>query len=309
MKSINKAELHRIFIGLASKNELQFNEFYNKYNKLIYCIAFSILKNEDESKDITQNVFIKIWNLEKEKYPSKNELSWIYTLTKNETLMYLRNKRKELNIEDIYYIGDEDKALKEIIDKDKYNRILSNLSLLDQEIVSLKVLSDFSFMQISKMLNMKIGTVQWRYYKAINTIKSLITNISMFIIAISIYFKRKPFTRKDDIKIDDNTNTTPGEDIETTQTATKEEKNAREESTKQNSANQDLANISEDTIKEESEIQNITVKEDKENTVTNQKSYIDISLIVLSCVFLIFSILFLKIFINHQQNRRKNASK
>ncbi|MBP3254967.1 MAG: sigma-70 family RNA polymerase sigma factor [Clostridia bacterium] len=310
MKNINKKELHQLFSGLINKDDIKFNEFYSKYNKLIYCIAFSILKNEEESKDITQKVFIKIWNLEKSKFPTKNEASWLYILTKNETLMYLRNKKQELNIEDMYYIGKEDKELNEIIDKDKYNRILSKLDIKDQEIVSLKILSQFSFNQISKILDMPIGTVQWRYYKAINTLKSLITNISMFIIVITIYLNRKTFIRKENNeKLEDNNNTSSVREIDTTQTATKEEKTTQEESTIQNSASQDLASINTNTISEESEIQNVTVKEDRENITSNPKSYIDISLMVLSCIFLVFSVIFLKNFINHQQNKRKKASK
>lgn len=52
MKSINKEELHSIFNGIASKNEIDFNKLYNKYSRLVYAVAFSILKNKEDSEDI-----------------------------------------------------------------------------------------------------------------------------------------------------------------------------------------------------------------------------------------------------------------
>ncbi len=86
MKSINKQELHNIFKGIANKEENEFNKLYEKYNKLVYRISFSILKNKENSEDITQTVFTKIWNMNTNNLPTNSEASWLYTITKNETL-------------------------------------------------------------------------------------------------------------------------------------------------------------------------------------------------------------------------------
>ena len=304
MKSINKAQLHQVFIKLSNKNDLQFNKFYSEYNKLIYCIAFSILKNEDESKDITQNVFEKIWKMNKNKYPTKNEASWLYTVTKNETLTYLRNKKQETNIDDLYYIESEDNALNEIIDKDKYNRIISKLDNKDQEIVSLRILSGFSFKQIARMLNMPIGTVQWKYYKAINTLKTIITNISMFIITIGLYIRRKTHISTNDSKYVENDNENKVQ--EETQ-----EIHGTTDIHKENQYQQDNESSMQEALpnKTNTQIESVIVQEDNK-TVNNYKtSKIDVGLLSAATVFLILSIVFLKIFINHQQNAKKKASK
>ena len=87
MKVINKEELHSIFkILRVDKEENTFNELYNKYGNLVYSIAFSLLKNKENSEDVKQIVFSKIWQMEQDKLPTKNETSWLYTLTKNEAL-------------------------------------------------------------------------------------------------------------------------------------------------------------------------------------------------------------------------------
>ena len=304
MKQINKKELHELFVGIINKDDLKFNEFYYKYNKLIYGISFSILKNEDECKDITQNVFIKIWNLEKEKFPSKNEASWLYSLTKNEALTYLRNKKQEFNIEDLYYLTSENEELNSIIEKDKFNRIISKLDIKEQEIVTLKILSKFSFNEISKMLGMPIGTVQWKYYKAIDTLKLLITNMCMFIITIGIYLRRKTSIKVEEkvkngdyISIDEN-----GE--------TKDETvPVKEESQKQQESIENAVSMDNENVIKNIETESIVIQSNNENKKSYKVSTIDIGLIVIASTFLILSIIFFKNFIKHQQNMREKASK
>lgn len=184
---INKSELHTIFEGIINNQKEEFELLYKKYNKLVYRIAFSILKNSESSEDIAQKVFMKIWKLDKQKLPTRAEASWLYSLTKNEALNYLRTQKEEINIEELYYIAKEDTELNEMIDTDYYNRVISRLNIDEQEIVSLKVISGLSFKEISKILNIPIGTIQWKYYKSMNTLKLVIVNLSMFIISIGLF--------------------------------------------------------------------------------------------------------------------------
>ena len=156
MNKINKNELHQIFTNLRNNKEKSFNELYEKYNKLIYAIAFAILKNKENSEDIVQIVFTKIYGLEAEKLPTSNEASWLYTLTKNEALNYIRKQKNEVNLEEIENIPYDDNEIQEIIDRDAYNRIIKKLSPQEKEIVNLKILGDMKFKDIAKLLDMPI---------------------------------------------------------------------------------------------------------------------------------------------------------
>ena len=84
----NEKELHEIFIKMKNTTEKEeaFNTLYKNYHKLVYGIAFSILKNKDDSEDVSQSVFAKIYKLSKSKLPDKSESSWLYSVTKNETI-------------------------------------------------------------------------------------------------------------------------------------------------------------------------------------------------------------------------------
>ena len=122
-------------------------------------------------------------------FPSQNESSWLYSVTKNEALNFLRSQKKDVNIDDLYYISKEDKEINEIIEMETYNKIIQKLNIQEQEIVSLKILSKLSFEQISQVLNIPTGTVKWKYYKSINNLKLLLGNIGITIITFMLIVK------------------------------------------------------------------------------------------------------------------------
>lgn len=203
MENRNK-ELHIIFNGIANKDENEFNKLYKNYKSLIYAIVFSMLKNREDSEEVVQTVFTKIWNIKESNLPTSNETAWLYNVTKNETINYIRKQKNTINIDDLYYINEENEELENIIDAEYYNNILSKLNTKEKEIVSLKILSSLSFKEISQILNTPIGTVQWKYYKSLHTLKMLMSNLTLFILTFTLYVKQKSSIKKLEQKNEEN---------------------------------------------------------------------------------------------------------
>lgn len=141
MSKINEKEIKQIFLEIKTNKQEGYEKLYLKYNKLVYSIAFSILKNQTDSEDIVQIVFSKIYELPINMLPTKNEASWIYSLTKNTSISFLRKKRNCLNIEDIYELENKNSEIEEIIEKDLYKRLLKKLNNNEKEIISLKIIA------------------------------------------------------------------------------------------------------------------------------------------------------------------------
>ncbi len=189
MNKVDKQELHNLFKEISVGNEEGYNKLYKKYNKIVYAIAYSILKNEQESEDIVQKIFFKIWKLEKEKLPKNNEASWLYSVTKNEALNFLKSRKDEINIEEVYYISNEDVELSNIVEKEYFNKIIKKLNIEEREIVSLKILSNLSFEEISMMLGKPNSTIKWKYYKAVGKLKALLEQLGFIIVGVIISSK------------------------------------------------------------------------------------------------------------------------
>lgn len=286
-EKINVKELKNLFAKIKSNDDTAFEEFYTKYNKLIYKIAFSILKNKSDAEDITQIVFEKIYSMDKENLPTKNETSWIYSVTKNETLNYFKSNRNNINLDDIYEIEDNNQEISKIIDQENYNRLISKLNDNEKEIISLKIISNFSFEEIGKILNMPTGTVKWRYYKAINTLKLLLSNLTMFIISFisSIYALKS--TKKIISPIQEENVI---ENIVIAADENQKQQYEKSENTQQNS---------------QEEINTTIIEETNENEV----NYPAIGLMGISTVFLMLTIIFSIIFAKYQLKLKKNLSK
>jgi len=187
MKELKKKELRSIFKELRENNMTQYDKLYKEFYSTIYGIVFPIIKNKENSEDVVQEIFIKIYNMDKEKVPTHGELSWLYTVSKNEALQFLRKKNREVNIEEIYDVKEESDEIEKIIDANTYNKIISGLNEMEKQIVSLKILSNFTFRRIAQMLSMPMPTVQWKYYKAVDSLKISMGNLLGFILTFSIF--------------------------------------------------------------------------------------------------------------------------
>lgn len=292
MRKINDIQLKELFIEIKNNNKIAFEKLYNQYNKLVYGIAFSILKNNQDSEDIVQNVFTKLYTMDKSKLPNNNEATWIYSVTKNETLNFLQKKHSDISLENVYEIEDTDNEINEIIDKDTYNRLISKLDDKEKEIISLKILANFSFDEIGTLLNKPTGTIKWKYYKSIHTLKILLSSLGMFFVSFisSIIFFKNGAKKSDTVK----------EDV----CDTEDNNFIEDEETKRDPTEENKENIISDE-KEEQIQENVVV----DVPVRNNINYMGIGFMGISSVFFIITIIFSIIFAKHQLKIRKKLSK
>lgn len=169
-------ELKELFSKIAAQDASAFSKLYNDYYKCVFAIAMTIVKNYDAAQDVAQNVFLKLYTLEKKNFPVSSEMSWLYTVVKNEALLFLRKTEKETSIENFPEIQSPD-LFQDILAQDSYNALLKKLSPELQEIVTLKVLGGLTHKEIAALLHLPAGTVQWKYNVAIHKLKIAFGNL------------------------------------------------------------------------------------------------------------------------------------
>ena len=299
MEKINVRELKELFIEIKYGNKIAFEKLYNNYNKLIYSIAYSILKNKQDAEDVVQIVFEKLYLIDKEKLPNRNESSWLYSITKNETINYLKRNKNNIDLDSIYNIEDDNNEINKIIDQDNYNRLISKLNNKEKEIISLKIISNLSFEEIGKLLKEPTGTIKWRYYKAVNTLKILLSNLGMFIITFVIGIKTL-FNKKVSDKVEqDKTigNNTTEQTGENTNAETKKgQENLKDEVKSDASESQDKETRNEINI----------VSQPTNTEIINSSG---VCILSISFIFLIITIIFSIILAKYQLKLRKKLSK
>ena len=329
---MNKKELKSIFLKIKKDDKKGIEELYSKYHKMVYGIAFSILKNKEDAEDIMHIVFAKIQELDKTKLPEDKEMIWLYTLTKNETLNYLKKKKGELSLDTIYEIENKNNEIDEKIDHIEFNRLIRKLNKKEQEIISLKIISNFSFQEISELLNEPVGTVKWRYYKSLRSIKAMLGSFAMFVITFTIGMKsiltnlKTGEEQQETVQSEEDVNDVRQE-VENTSSQDSDSMNGEDFQEgeqhkemqdimqKENTTREEDMNKSEENrIEQTTTIETITSSENEikqetmvsEEITENEISYMGIGLIGISVIFFIMTIIF---FIKYQLKNQKKLSK
>ena len=300
MKIQERNKINQLFEEFKNGNKEVLEEIYNKYQKVIYGIAFSILKNKDDSEDIVQSVFIKIHTLDNSKLPKDNVASWLYTLTKNEALQFLRKQKNNIDLDSIYDLADNNNEIDKLINKETYNKLISKLSPKEKEIVSLKIISNLSFEEISQLLGEKTATIKWRYYKSIYALRLLLSNLSMSIVTFLIGIATFKQT-KSDIKIEQDVTENENITIES-DTGRFEDNQSMLETADKDKVESNINNETQNRV----EIENTIIEQP---IIESQPNYIGIGFFSISFICLIFTIIFAIILKKHQLNSRLKSSK
>lgn len=149
-----------------------FNIIVNKYEYMIFKFIYNMVRNKEASEDITQEVFINVYN-KLYLYDSKYKFSnWIFQIARNKTIDYIRKYKRtyEANIDEIEEYASKDISPEQWTEymesKKNIENFISTLSEIDREIVILRYSSEgITFSDIAETINMSESAVKRRYYK------------------------------------------------------------------------------------------------------------------------------------------------
>lgn len=295
-----KDTVHNDFFYLKKNKNEYFEKFYQNNYKLVYRICFSILKNTENSEDMAQTVFEKILKMNEDKYPVEYESSWLYTVAKNECLQLIRKTKINQDEEELENIKSDINELETVIENDNYDKLVKKLNKKQEQIVSLKVVSEFTFKEIGQIMSMPIATVQWYYYTSIKSLKAAIANLAMFLVALIVGIKY--FQDEEESKI------SSGKDVNITKNDNEQESSSEEINNEDDSSMviQDNTTNKHDNVNSMIEMTNYSTEYD---SIKSEFNYKRAGVISICCIFLLLTIIFLITFIKYQQKGNKKTSK
>lgn len=135
-----------------------------RYTLLLLGVCMKYLKNEEDSKDAVQQIFLKAIN-ELHKYRVDYFKSWIYMIAKNYCLMRLRDKGKiHIEINDNIAATDEPSEINLLVEKDdilnKMNDALKQLNKEQQQCLTLFYLEKKSYTEIAAITGYHLMSVK-----------------------------------------------------------------------------------------------------------------------------------------------------
>ena len=154
-----------------------FQKLLHNYQKPLYNLIRTIVLNHDDTDDVLQNTFVKIFqNLKNFKGDSKL-FSWMYRIATNEAITFINNKAKRNgttseamqtkiveNLQsDVYFDGTEIQI--------KLQKAIVLLPEKQQLVFKMKYFEELKYEQMSEILGTSVGALKASYHHAVKKIE------------------------------------------------------------------------------------------------------------------------------------------
>lgn len=167
---------------LKRRDEYAFNLLVKKYKDQVYSLAFSMLRNAEEAKDLSQEVFISVFKSIDQFREESSLQTWIFRIATNHCINLIRYKKRrfyqqhdqleegkqELKVKD--YVSNSNKVnpeeeimnleLEKII-----NLALDELPVDQKLLIVLREVECMDYQQIAEIMNIPEGTVKSRLHR------------------------------------------------------------------------------------------------------------------------------------------------
>jgi RNA polymerase sigma-70 factor (ECF subfamily) len=171
-------------IAIASPSERdKIEQIYIKYKRLMYYVAYSVLKDKEHAEDAVHESFLRIINhLEKFQDISCNKTKGlIVIITKNISIDILRKKKKitEIHLQEVAHTleSDEVPPADFVTAAEGYAILVRSISQLDEkyaDVLQLKYLYDYHDNEIAEIINISSDNVRVRLHRAKKKLQEII---------------------------------------------------------------------------------------------------------------------------------------
>ena len=161
--------------------DLAFQKLLSDYQKPLYSHIRNIVLNHDDTDDVLQNTFVKVFQYLKNFKGESKLFSWMYRIATNEALTFLNQKAKLSGITsqdlqnktidnlkaDAYFDGNEIQI--------KLQKAIVSLPEKQQLVFKMKYFEELKYEEISEILGTSVGALKASYHHAVKKIEIYIT--------------------------------------------------------------------------------------------------------------------------------------
>lgn len=192
MKFRDKTDTDLIIL-IMHDDKLAFSELYIRYKSKLHYFCLSLLKSEEETNDIVQEIFIRLWESRVFFNPELSFSSFLYTIARNRVLNYFRDVDIDMKAKSILARNrpaEEDVIESNLIYKEYQNILkdaIEHLSPQRKKIFNMSRMDNLTHKEIAEQLGISVNTVQEHISASLRFIKSYFGKHCDISISILLY--------------------------------------------------------------------------------------------------------------------------
>jgi len=161
----------QIFLNQAKTGDkVAFGKLVEKYYEMVYAVIFGILGNREESLDLAQDLFVKVYRELNRFRGDSSFKTWLYRIAVNMAIDLIRKRRPFVPIDEGMELPVEKPSPRDQASQEELSRFVREaLALLSPEhraILVLREWHDLSYEEIAETLRIDLGTVMSRLHYA-----------------------------------------------------------------------------------------------------------------------------------------------
>jgi RNA polymerase sigma-70 factor (family 1) len=162
--------------------EFEFRRIFEEYKRQVYAQVYAIAKSQYAAEEITQEIFIKIWQNRELLGSVKNLDAYIYTIVRNYSLNYLRKAASDLRLVNhliqvaVPGYNDTESAVQVSEYKKLIHTAVSKLSPQRRLVYELSKDNGLNYDDIASQLNLSKNTVKNHLLSALASIRGYLAH-------------------------------------------------------------------------------------------------------------------------------------
>ena len=169
----DRHKLQLLLIRIAGGEREALAELYRRTRSAVYGLALSYLKNAHDAQDLTQDVYVQVWDRAGQYRPTGSPMGWLLAVCRNLCLMRLRReeRRTALSEEEWDAIPAQECGL-DADERALLQQALAGLGEEERRIVLLHAVTGMKHREIAALLELPLPTVLSKYHRALKKMRA-----------------------------------------------------------------------------------------------------------------------------------------
>lgn len=167
-------ELDQLLLRVGQGDREAFAQLYGLTRGAVYALALSLLRDAHEAQDLSQDVFVRVWESAPSYRPQGSPMAWLLTVARNLARSRLRQSGRLTGLDEAEWdalpadapaVAPEDRVV--------LQDALARLGAEERQIVLLHAVTGLKHREIAQLLELPLSTVLSKYHRGLKKMKAL----------------------------------------------------------------------------------------------------------------------------------------